>query len=235
MESLSKENLETKEQQGIKEIKKIWAAKVTQEQDNDSVAPDDREPYRNMGVTHGSGKGVRIIPGHRTKYTAEQFSLMAADWIEHIETHNTVIEVAKTNMTTGQALKMTKPLPPLIDSFIYYARISQATFNRYSNAKKKIKTISQDDAELFEAACEDVKEYCNQAILQQMAIGIIPPNVGKFYLVNNSRYADVSKVEHEIREANRPSWLTALKAVSDDEEDDNDDYSEADIVDGTDE
>lgn len=150
---------------------------------------------------------VSFLPGSERKLTAEQFQMAAAEWIHICENERVQIEVAKTNMQTGEALKMNKPIPPIIESFCRFAGISDETFRQYQ------KQSSQHDS-LYSAVAKHIVAFCTEMINAYMLLEVIPTNAAKFYLINNSRYQDVSRIDLEVKASEQPSWLRTQKAVA---------------------
>lgn len=136
--------------------------------------------------------------------TAQEFKQAAEQWMQLCETKTIQVEIPKTNMKTGEAIRMTKPIPPLIESFCLSNKISNSRFLRYQR---------ESGFEAYQSTARKIIDFCTTKILEYTALGIISDRVGIFYMVNNSRYADVSKVEHEVTDKELPGWLKSNKAI----------------------
>ena len=67
--------------------------------------------------------------------------------------------------------------------------------------------------EAYHQIAQDIADYCVTKIMEYMMLGIISEKAAIFYLVNNSRYADVQRLEVDVSESNKPSWLLTNKAT----------------------
>lgn len=138
-------------------------------------------------------------PIRKKMFTPEQFLDRIDEWIEYVENKTIKVDVPKANPKTGEALVMNRPEPPLIESFCIYAKIDEKTFWNYSKGQ---------GYEAYFHHARKLRDWCNAMILKYMMLGYITDNAGKFYLVNNSRYADKSEVVQVDSTSIKPSWLS---------------------------
>jgi hypothetical protein len=141
--------------------------------------------------------------GHpRLIETALEFRNGFEEWKEIALTETIEVEVPKANPKTGEPLRMRKPKPPLIESFCRYVKISDDVFNRYSKA------VGFED---YHEVAREVKEFCTTKLLEYMMLGYVSEKAAIFYMVNNSRYADVSQVIQTDGGTVKPAWLTGTR------------------------
>lgn len=158
-----------------------------------------------------SGKPyIRKQFGKRVELTPDELAELASLFAQKCDTEMETVNLDKTNVVTGGALAIDRPVPPLIESFIQFAGISYYTFDKYRNAKKKMKKIPIEEREYYEAICEDIVEYCNTKILEYMTLGWINEGSAKFYLQNNSRYQTVVRHQISVDEVEPPAWLRGV-------------------------
>lgn len=151
-----------------------------------------------------AGSGGKRLPGHPKKVTIETWIKEAEAWKIECETETVSVQIPKANMKTGKIIKLSRPKPPLIESFCRRIGIRNDMFRNYQKGS---------GYEAYHKVAWDIADFCTTKIMEYMMLGIISERAAIFYLVNNSRYADVNKIEVEISENQRPGWLSTKKAT----------------------
>lgn len=135
---------------------------------------------------------------------------------------NTFIEVQVPvlNKTTGEPLTLRKPKPITIEYFCEYVGMTWEAFSKYrikrsfkvweNGAYKEILYQDLDENGLsFADVTKTIEHFVITQLIERQQLGIITDNSAKFYAVNNSRYQDVSHVQHSESDKPKPAWLTS--------------------------
>ena len=155
-------------------------------------------PQRREWIDH-----IKKNIGRPKSLTPDQLRDHIVGFVEMCETEQQLIEIPKANMKTGEVIKLNKPKPPLIESFCIYAGISIEVFRRMTK---------EVGYEAYHSHAREMVNYCITKVLEYMHLGIISEATAKFYLINNSIYKDVSSIEIDITDKNKPAWLSTQKA-----------------------
>lgn len=108
------------------------------------------------------------------------------------------VQIPKTDMD-GNVITMQMPKPATIDGFCRENNITHRTFTNYCSAS---------GYEAYFPVARALMDFCTSVILERGMMNIYPAAMVKFYLINNSRYKDVSEVVHTDNEKKLPSWAT---------------------------
>lgn len=141
-------------------------------------------------------------PIKRKKFgSPEEFQQVVDTWIKKVKDEVITVQIPKTDRD-GNIIIMERRRPPLIDTFCRDHGITHQTFWNYCNTA---------GYEAYFEIARTLIDYCNATILEYAMLGIVPENSAKFYLVNNSRYKDVSEVVHQDNSKTLPAWITGKK------------------------
>ena len=120
------------------------------------------------------------------------------EWKAKIVTMTVQVEVPKPDKFGG-CIVQTKPEPVIIESFCEYAGVSHDTFWEWLQQDKR---TSQ-----YAVLAHDLKAFCITNIMRNGFLGYATDKMSMFYLVNNSRYKDVSEVITENTTKVLPAWM----------------------------
>lgn len=139
-------------------------------------------------------KALNTTHKPKTKLTPIAFQYIVAVYLERSRTRKIITQVERGTIR-GNALEVEKLFPPTIDNFCREAGISYSYFNDLSKRDE------------YKPYAELLKDGINSQILDLGMIGTIKENIAKFYLVNNSRFQDVSVVQQVNERGKLPEWM----------------------------
>lgn len=128
----------------------------------------------------------------------EDLRWVMEQWKEDIVTRTVQVEVPKPDKFGG-CIVQTKPEPVIIESFCQYAKISHSIFLRWLNGNE-----ANDE---YRRLAHDLKDFCVGHTIRNGFLGYATDKMSMFYLVNNSRYKDVSEVITENTTKVLPAWM----------------------------
>ena len=134
---------------------------------------------------------------------------LTENWMDYMRTATIDVEVPKPDRFGG-CIVQKKPMPCTVDSYLQWVGISSTLFGKWMHGG-----IGQEE---YQRIAQEVHDFCNDQTLKNTMLGFCTDKIGIFYLVNNSRYKDVSEVITENTTKVLPAWMSGGKIEISDKE-----------------